>query len=289
VTLPILGAIFRPQFPPESLPAAIAEAESNGLAQLWLWEDCFLHGGLTTAAVALSGTRSTTVGLGLMPVPLRNVAIAAMEIATLERLFPGRLRLAVGHGVQEWMAQVGARVESPMTLMREYLGALTSLLAGARVTCDGRYVSLNDVVLDWPPLARPLILMGATGPKSLAMAGELADGVVLAGDANPNHVRHSVDLARDSRAAARITEPFDVVVYLRAYTGPSATEWMTAEEPPYAVGSGVAGGIDDIAERVLALAAAGAGTVCLVPPATETDAARYFHEVVAPVQQAIAQ
>src|SRR3712207_6924974 len=47
------------------------------------------------------------------PVPLRNVALTAMELATLGRLFPGRIRGGVGHGVQEWMAQVGARVESP--------------------------------------------------------------------------------------------------------------------------------------------------------------------------------
>ena len=40
-----------------------------------------------------------------------------MEIATIERLFPGRFVPAIGHGVQRWMGQVGARVESPLTLL----------------------------------------------------------------------------------------------------------------------------------------------------------------------------
>jgi alkanesulfonate monooxygenase SsuD/methylene tetrahydromethanopterin reductase-like flavin-dependent oxidoreductase (luciferase family) len=68
--------------------------------------------------------------VGVLPVPLRNVALTAMEMATLHRLFPSRVTLGVGHGVQTWMAQTGARVDSPITLITEYLTALRALLAG---------------------------------------------------------------------------------------------------------------------------------------------------------------
>ncbi|PZU46823.1 MAG: LLM class flavin-dependent oxidoreductase, partial [Arsenicicoccus sp.] len=107
--------------------------------------------GIAPAAAALAWTSRLSVGIALMPVPLRNVALTAMEIATLARLFPGRFLPAVGHGVLDWMGQTGARVESPMTLLREYVQALQSLLVGDRVTCSGRYVTLDDVALDWPP------------------------------------------------------------------------------------------------------------------------------------------
>ena len=50
---------------------------------------------------------SVRVGIGLLPVPLRNLALAAMEIATLARLFPDRFVPAIGHGVLDWMGQVG--------------------------------------------------------------------------------------------------------------------------------------------------------------------------------------
>jgi alkanesulfonate monooxygenase SsuD/methylene tetrahydromethanopterin reductase-like flavin-dependent oxidoreductase (luciferase family) len=114
-----LGAVFRPQLPPERLRAVASAAEDAGLDELWLWEDCFWESGIASAAAALAWTERLRVGIGLLPVPLRNVALTAMEAATLHRLFPGRVDIAVGHGVQEWMAQVGARVESPMTLLRE--------------------------------------------------------------------------------------------------------------------------------------------------------------------------
>ena len=289
VTPPNLGAIFRPQFPPEALSEALVAAEDTSLSQLWLWEDCFLEGGLTTATAALSRTSQVTVGVGLMPVPLRNVAIAAMEIATIERLYPGRLRLAVGHGVQDWMYQVGARVESPLTLMREYLDALRELLSGVRVSCEGRYVTLRDVALDWPPSSRPHIFMGAVGPKSLALCGEFADGVVLTEDATPEVVADSVGKCLDARRAAGVTEPFEVVVYLRAYTGPDARERLQTEERSHAVGAGIAGDVEAIATRVRELAAVGAGTVCLLPSAASTSAAEYLTQVAAPVQRLLLQ
>ena len=94
-------------------------ADAAGLEELWLWEDCFRESGLAPAAAVLAWTERIRVGVGLYPVPLRNVALTAMELASVERLFPGRHIVGVGHGVQEWMGQVGARVESPVTLLRE--------------------------------------------------------------------------------------------------------------------------------------------------------------------------
>jgi alkanesulfonate monooxygenase SsuD/methylene tetrahydromethanopterin reductase-like flavin-dependent oxidoreductase (luciferase family) len=143
-----IGVVFRPDFRPDTLRETASAAERAGVAELWLWEDCFLQGGIAAASVALSSSEALTVGLGVLPAPLRNVVSTAMEIATLEAMFPGRLRLGIGHGVQDWMRQAGAAVASPLTVMREYVTALSDLLAGRSVTVDGRYVRLADVRLD---------------------------------------------------------------------------------------------------------------------------------------------
>ncbi len=82
------GVVFRPQSPPEELRAVVEAADASAVDELWLWEDCFLEGGLTTAALALAWSSRVRVGIGLLPVPLRNPALAAMEVATLARLFP---------------------------------------------------------------------------------------------------------------------------------------------------------------------------------------------------------
>ncbi len=197
-----LGIVFRPQSPPEDLRRIVERADRGGVDELWLWEDCFLEGGLTSAAAALSWSERLHVGVGLLPVPLRNPAVAAMEIATVARLWPGRFTVALGHGVQEWMEQVGARAESPMTLLREHVTAVRALLDGETVTVDGRYVHLDNVALDWPPARRPTLLIGARGPKTIELAGEIADGVLLDSVTDASVVRRARDLLDEARANA---------------------------------------------------------------------------------------
>ncbi|HWM17320.1 MAG TPA: LLM class flavin-dependent oxidoreductase, partial [Microbacterium sp.] len=152
-----VGAIFLPDLPPERLRDFVQAAEGAGISELWLWEDCFREAAFSSAAAALAWTERLRIGIGIAPMPLRNVALTAMEIATTERMFPGRLLPGVGHGVLAWMGQVGARVASPLTLMREYIPALRALLAGEEVSVRGRYVRLEDVRLDWPPADLPPI------------------------------------------------------------------------------------------------------------------------------------
>src|SRR6201989_3697588 len=100
--------------PPEQICPVAAAAESAGLAELWVWEDCFKESGIATATAMLAATSRVTVGIGLLPVPLRNVALTAMELATVARLLPGRLVAGVGHGVLDWMGQGGGRGGGPM-------------------------------------------------------------------------------------------------------------------------------------------------------------------------------
>jgi alkanesulfonate monooxygenase SsuD/methylene tetrahydromethanopterin reductase-like flavin-dependent oxidoreductase (luciferase family) len=222
VTTPRVGCVFRPQFAPETLVSAARAADTAGLDELWLWEDCFLSGGISAAAVALATTEHLTVGVGVLPAPMRNVALTAMEIATLCRAFPGRVRIGVGHGVQEWMAQIGAKVASPMTLLREYVTALRQLLDGCEVTVAGTYVKLDAVQLDWPPPAGTELLCAAGGPKTLALSGELASGTVITGGTSPDGLRAAVAHIDTGRALRAHPTPHSVVTYLQCALGEDA-------------------------------------------------------------------
>lgn len=268
-----LGAVFRPQLPPERLRSVARAADEAGLDQLWLWEDCFLESGVAAASAALAWTENLTVGVGLLPVPLRNVALTAMETATLHRLFPGRVRIGVGHGVQDWMAQVGARPDSPLALLREHLDALRALLAGDRVTSRGRYVTLDDVALDYPPATPVPVLAGARGPRTLHLSGQAADGTILDAAAGVDGVRRARRLVDQGREAAGRLGHHPVTVYLLAATGPDADRRMEAELRAEGLTpqTGVAGDADRIAEAVRHMAEAGADTVVLQPTADEPD------------------
>lgn len=264
MTPPRVGIVFRPQLPPERLRPFVRRVEEGGLDDLWLWEDCFLEGGLTTAAAALAWSETIRVGLGLLPVPLRNPAVAAMEIAVLARLFPDRFVPAAGHGVLAWMEQVGERAASPLTLLREWVTATRSLLHGETVTVDGDYVRLRDVALDWPPKPPPRLLVGARGPKTLALAGEVSDGLVLDAGISPTLVRRAIATA----TTAIGKPPLEVVVYVACGTGDGARERLASGLSSYGALTTEAtatGSPQEVAATIQAYGDAGATTVALQP------------------------
>ncbi|TDV55310.1 LLM class flavin-dependent oxidoreductase [Actinophytocola oryzae] len=264
-----LGVVFRPQFAPERMREIASALDESGLDEVWLWEDCFLASGIASAVALLGFTERVRVGVGLLPVPLRNVALSAMEVATVERLFPGRATFAFGHGLQKWMGQAGVRAESPVTLLREYLVALKGLLAGETVTVSGRYVNLDAVRLERLPETPPPVISGAFGPKSLAMCAEVADGLILAASAGPDGVREM-----------RATTDKPIIAYARAAFGAGAQERLDAEESPeYGRAN------DDVPGMIQEYVEAGVTTLVLQPTPDEPDLEGFVH-IVAGLKQA---
>lgn len=218
-----IGAIFNPYtHSPDEFRAAVLAAEEAGVPELWVWEDCFRQSAFATVGAALAWTERLRIGVGISPMPLRNVAVTAMEIATIERLFPGRLLPGVGHGVLPWMAQVGARVASPLTLMREYVPALRGLLAGDQLDVAGRYVTLDGVRLDYPPATRPRVYAAAEGPKTLVLSGEVADGTVLDSGHTAAEYAAAVAQIAEGRSAAGRSGAHDHVAYVVTAFGKDA-------------------------------------------------------------------
>ncbi|MFD7656976.1 LLM class flavin-dependent oxidoreductase [Actinosynnema sp. NPDC059797] len=173
----------------EVLPYA-RRADELGFDELWVVEDLGFHGGIAQAAAVLAATGRIRVGIGLLPVGARNAAFAAMEVATLARLFPGRVDVGIGHGMPAWMRSVGAWPASPLTLLEEYLRAVKGLLRGEAVE-RGELVALDGVRLEGACLPEhvPPVLAGVRGPRSLALSGRVADGTVLAEPTTPEYVR----------------------------------------------------------------------------------------------------
>jgi 5,10-methylenetetrahydromethanopterin reductase len=199
-----IGVVVPPDLPAGEFITYVKAAECHGFDQLWVVEDCFFRGGVAQAGVALALTTTIKVGLGILPAGARNAAFAALEIATLENLFPDRLIVGVGHGMPEWMRQAGAWPASPVTLLSEYIVTLKRLLGGEKVTYAGTYVNLDEVALESPPRAAPPVLAGVRGPRSLRASGTVSDGTILAEPVTPEYVKVVRRLAAPEGGAHRI-------------------------------------------------------------------------------------
>jgi 5,10-methylenetetrahydromethanopterin reductase len=285
-----LGVLFRPEWPPEELPPFARDAESSGFAELWLVEDCFLTGGLTMAATALASTTAVGVGVGLLPVSLRNPALAAMEIAGLARVHPGRLTVAFGHGVEPWMRQIDARPPDRLAALEETVTAVRALLAGEAVTMHGRHVSLESVRLAHQPVTPPPVLIGTTGPRGLALAGRSADGILLPEGSVPEAVRWArgeagggttvvyawLSLDDDRSAAAAALRPavqawLQLGVYRELSERAGLVDGPAPPEDDRLRAVAVAGDARDCARAIAELWAAGADTVVLIPRREDRD------------------
>ena len=258
-----VGAMIRRDVPPGEV-VDHARLIQDGFDELWVVEDLPYAGGISQATAVLAGTRDVVVGHGIAPAPFRNPAALAMEWATLAAMYPGRLAAGVGHGVQDWMAQIGEKVASPLTLLTETIEAIRRLLAGELVSINGRYVHLDQIRLQFPPVLVPLVSAGVTGPKSLRVSGSVADGTILSEGNGPAEVERARTLIDQGRADAGRNDPHRLTVFAGFYAGdPSELGPPPADALPGwdAVATEPAG----VVAQLQLLIDAGADAVVLVP------------------------
>ncbi|MHA6759849.1 LLM class flavin-dependent oxidoreductase [Streptacidiphilus sp. PAMC 29251] len=286
-----IGVMYDRDWAPEELPQFARDVERLGADELWVVEDLEWTGAIASAATALAVTERLRVGIGITPAPLRNPALLAMELGALARMFPGRLTAGVGHGVREWMAKVGVAPRSPLALLEETVTAVRGLLRGEEVTVDGREVHLDAVRLVHPPAVVPPVVAGVVRPRSLELAGRVADGTILAEGHGPADLAEA--LAHIAKGAEGRAEPAEhsLTVFsflcvqddpelLQATVGPALdghAAWL--QRPTEQVFAAV-GPAATAAARVRELWAAGADTVVLRAVGPEP-----FEQVAATVRE----
>lgn len=158
-------------------PEQIALAERLGYRRAWCYDSPALYPDVWVT-LALAAERTSRIGLGpgvLIP-SLRHVMTNAAAIATLVNLAPGRVVVAVGSGFtgRMTMGQRSLRWKD----VGQYIAALRGLLRGETVEWEGAAIRMLHPQGFAPP--RPIevpLLVGADGPKGLAVAREHGDGI----------------------------------------------------------------------------------------------------------------
>jgi len=137
-----------------------------------------------TLAMCAQATSRIRLGPTVTNPITRHPAVTAAAIATVDEIAPGRAMLGVGSG-DSAILNLGER---PVTLggLREYVEAVRALLARREADWRGRRARLT-----WPERPVPLYL-AAEGPRTLELAGEVCDGVIVNLGVRPEDVRDAV-------------------------------------------------------------------------------------------------
>jgi 5,10-methylenetetrahydromethanopterin reductase len=169
-------------------PAHVELAESLGYRRAWLYDSPALYPDVWMILTRCA-ERTSRIGLGpgvLVP-SLRHPMVNAAAIAELVDRAPGRVAVAVGSGFTGRFS-LGKR-PLPWRQVADYVRCLKALLAGETVEWDGARIRMMQLSGYGAP--RPVdvpILIGADGPKGLAVAAELGDGVFSAAVPQPDAV-----------------------------------------------------------------------------------------------------
>lgn len=158
-------------------------AESRGFEAVWQAESRLVRDAIVPMAAFGATTKRIKIGSGVINNWTRNAALTAATFLTLDDLAPDRIMLGIGAWWDPLAKNVGIDRTKPLLAMREHVTVVRDLLAMKNVTFHGEFVNVTGIELDIvhgrrEPRNVP-IYIGATGPKMMAMTGEIGDGALL--------------------------------------------------------------------------------------------------------------
>ncbi len=166
---------------------------------------------------ALATTTDLDLGVAVVPVQTRTAFVLANAALTVSGLSDGRFVLGIGASSDVVVSRFGGQpFRRPLAHVRETVAALRPALAGERTTFHGAHVDIGGYRYPKPvPTPVPLYL-GSLNPRSLRMAGELADGVCF-NQMAPHHVPRMLAEVTAGATAAGRELPTDFPVMARLF------------------------------------------------------------------------
>jgi 5,10-methylenetetrahydromethanopterin reductase len=187
-----VGVAFDGRNPMPALLEQARAAEAGGAGSFWVASHLFLRDPFSMAAAILGATtRSRVVLMAVSPHVMHPVHIA-MGAATLDEMAPGRVVVCLGTGAPGDLAGVAVEPVRRIRTLREAVEITRRLLGGEQVHYRGERFRVEGRSLNTGRRAVPVFL-AASAAQSLALAGEVADGVVLSAATSIPFVRWTLE------------------------------------------------------------------------------------------------
>lgn len=275
------GAFGQGAGDPGALKRLVEGGDRWGYDSIWLSDrivsDRFSLEPIVALSMVAAYSPRMKFGTSVLALPLRNPAVLAKQIATLDFLSGGRFFPAVGLGQEEpeeyeacgvSKEDRGARTDEAILLMRR-------LWQEERVTHRGRFFSCTNVSITPRPVQKPCtpIWIGGRSPAAARRVGRVGDGWLVS-SATPQEVKAGRDIVFSTAAElGRQIEPDHVGVLLGCYVAVSreqaeakAQRFVTRPRPDAAFTQfNALGTADDVAGMVQAYIDAGASKFVMRP------------------------
>ena len=228
---------------PTDIIASARLADKMSFSTLWVLDSPLLFHEVYTLLGALAvSTERIRLGTAVTNPLTRHPTVTASAFSTLAELSGGRatLGISVGDSALKSMNLDVAR----MATLAETVALCRKLLRGEAVSCgEGKMAQLPRVA---PPVP---IYVAATGPKMLALAGKIADGVILMNGVAPELICEAVRIVREGkRAADREQESVRIAVWAACHPSRDAVKFNVAR----AILRNIPGPVENLTRKVAA-------------------------------------
>ena len=177
--------------PPARLIELVRWLDASGVRTLWYANEKFFRDpfvGLTLAAIHSKRLRLATFVADPYTV---HPVVTAIAAATLDELSSGRAVLTFGVG-GTGLDRLRIERRRPVAALRDAVAISRAVFSGNPVVFDGPVFSVDRVSLGFPVRSDIPVFIASRGDQVLALAGECADGVMIATYATPRGVGHAL-------------------------------------------------------------------------------------------------
>jgi 5,10-methylenetetrahydromethanopterin reductase len=179
---------------------------------------------VTMAAAALQ-TSDITIFPAVTNPFTRHASVLAGALQSVAELAPGRIKCIIGTGYTS--ASTIGRKPATLAQMRACITSLKGLLAGKTVDFDGTSGRLQFATEGDIP-----VLMAASGPKALELAGEIADGALLMVGYAPGIIAAALEhLERGAKRGGRSLDDLEIIWAVRTGTAATTAEAQRQARP----------------------------------------------------------
>ncbi len=209
-------------------------AEALGYDHVWLTEHHFVEDGYSPSLLPIAGAiaaRTSTIRIGsyVLLLPLHNPIRVAEDVATVDVISNGRFDLGMGLGYRPGeFTGMGIPSSERAARFAEGLPVIQSLLAGEKVSLDGRFNQYSDAQISPPPVQKPFpIWVGARGDKALDRAARLGCHLASVGA-----VEHRLKYIEALKRHGRDPKDFNIGHLLMCYVAETKDRaWEDCAQP----------------------------------------------------------
>jgi 5,10-methylenetetrahydromethanopterin reductase len=195
--------------PIADIPAQARAAEEGGASTLWIACHLYLRDPVATAALALGATRRVKIALMAMSPYSTHPVYIAMAAASLDEMYPGRVILCLGTGAPADLLAAGIEAPKPLVGIGEAVTICRSLFAGEMPDFHGKMFKVSGRRLVNGGRNIPIVI-AASRPNMLKLAGRESDGVLVSAATSPPFVKACLDQAAAGRPIRKVA-----IVYTR--------------------------------------------------------------------------